>query len=194
MRDKWEWFFDKLKENIGFLRKFLQNPEQNASVRPTTNKTADMICESIQREDIKTIIELWPGTWPVTKYIVKKTNNKVKYYGIDLEQEYIDKLQKKYQWTKNMQFIHSSIAKLQEIINTNNIERIDVIISTLPYLAFVKNPEALATIKRLTDQWTIFRWISYYPPAFNKTFKTLNPKIIGHTRQNIPYVFIHWVN
>jgi len=194
MRNKWEWNFDKFKENIYFLSKFIQNPLQNASIRPTTNKTANMICESIQRESVKTVVELWPGTWPVTKHIAEKLNNQKKYYGIDLEQEYIDNLQKKYNWVENMHFIYWSIENLEKIIDTNRIGKIDLIISTLPYMAFVKHTQALATIKRLTDQWTIFRWISYYPPLFNKTFKVLNPKIISHTRQNIPYVFIHGVN
>jgi hypothetical protein len=61
-------------------------------------------------------------------------------------------------------------------------------------MAFAQHPQALESIKKLTDQWVAFRAISYYPPLFNKTFKSINPKILCHTWQNIPYVFIHGIN
>lgn len=194
MINKQDSRLDKYKDAIHFFWKFIKNPLQNASILPTTDRAADMICKSIQRELVNTVLELWPGTWPVTKHIATQLDNQAKYYGLDLEKEYIWKLQDKYQWSKNMQFIQWSIANLDEIMQTYNMGKTDLIISTLPYMAFLKHPEAIQTIKTLTDQWTIFRWISYYPPVFNKTFKILKPQIINHTRQNIPYVFIHGVN
>jgi phospholipid N-methyltransferase len=195
MKDKIQGKINSIKNNIYFLWKFIQNPRQNASIWPTTDKTANMICESIQRNDIQTIIELWPGTWPVTKHIAKKLiDNSKQYYGIDLEKDYIDKLQTQYRNQDNMHFINGSIQNLDTIINKYNIQNIGVIISTIPYMAFAQDNQALITIKKLIDKWTIFRGISYYPPLFNKTFKIIKPKILCHTWQNIPYVFIHGVN
>jgi phospholipid N-methyltransferase len=194
MRNKQESTLDKRRDNRHFFWKFIQNPLQNASILPTTDKAADMICKSIQRDLIKTVLELWPWTGPVTKHIAAQLHEQTQYYGLDLEKEYIEKLQNKYQSSKNMQFIQWSIAELNKILQEHSIEKVDLVISTLPYMAFSKHPQAILTIKDLTDQGSIFRGISYYPPLFNKTFKILQPKIINHTRQNIPYVFIHGVN
>lgn len=45
-----------------------------------------------------------------------------------------------------MKFIQSDVNKINEILVNNNITKIDIIISTLPYKVFIENP---AIIERL---------------------------------------------
>jgi phospholipid N-methyltransferase len=51
-----------------------------------------------------------------------------------------------------MHFINGGIQDLDAILEQHNIQHIGAIISTIPYMAFAQHPQALESIKKLTDQ------------------------------------------
>ena len=182
-----------LQSNLTFLKKFFTQPGKNASIWPTSDNSAELLCGSVDWENVKTVLELGPGTWPVTKHIFKCMPASASYYGIEYDKEFMKLLQERFskdQWT----FIQGNIKDFATIMTSNAIPFPDVIISTLPNSVFETYPHLVDELAVYLAKWTVFRGITYAPELLLDVYKHIKPKVIAHTWKNIPPLYVHWVN
>jgi phospholipid N-methyltransferase len=182
-----------LQDKFIFMKKFFTQPRRNASIWPTSNNSAELLCWSINWHEVKTVLELWPGTWPVTKHIIKSLPAGANYYGIEYDDEFMSMLQQKFT-IPQVTFIQGNVKDLLKIMQDNAIPVPQVIISTLPNQVFEQYPHLIADLQIYLDQWTSFRAITYAPDLFIDVYQHIQPKILGHTRKNIPPLYVLWVN
>ncbi|MFA7284813.1 MAG: rRNA adenine N-6-methyltransferase family protein [Candidatus Absconditabacterales bacterium] len=173
-----------------FLSKFFTQPLFNASIWPTDDKVAQEICKSVNWKDKKVILELGPGTGPITKHILNYMDKDAVYYGIEYDSDYLSILRKEHHGD-NIHFVQGNVRDIEHIVaKLIGAGNIDVIISTLPYKPFVDYPHALDRIKNCANRGTQFRGISYSPFIFKKVYKRLNPKVVFFSWKNIPPIYI----
>jgi len=182
-----------LQRNITFMKKFFTNPKRNASIWPTSNNSAELLCSSIDRSKVKNILELGPGTWPVTKYIIQSSQNWADYYGIEYDIDFISLLENRFPAQRG-QFLQGNVKDLTAIMSKNSIPTPDLIISTLPNSVFEQYPHLVGELAVFLEQWTVFRAITYAPDLFIDVYQHIHPKVLGHTWKNIPPLYVLWVN
>jgi phospholipid N-methyltransferase len=182
-----------LQRNLTFLKKFFTQPGKNASIWPTSDNSAEMLCGSIDREKVTTVLELGPWTWPVTKYIFQSMSASATYYGIEYDAEFVELLQERFV-RQQASFIQGNVKDLAALIKKHNIPFPDVIISTLPNNVFEEYPHLVNEFAWYLEKWTVFRAITYAPDLFIDVYKHIKPKVLGHTWKNIPPLYVLWVN
>lgn len=180
------------QRNLTFFKKFFTQPGKNASIWPTSNVSAELLCWTIDWSSVTTVLELWPGTGAITKHILKSMSSSASYYGIEYEWEYISLLQERFQ--KTWSFIHGDVKNLKKILSNHNIANPDLIVSSLSNSFYTQHPWTLQILKDLMTSWTKFRTITYLPSVFLRVFKDLKPRICGYTVKNIPPAYVWWVN
>lgn len=178
-----------LQRNLTFMKKFFTQPKKNASIRPTSNNAAELLCSSLDRSKVHTVLELGPGTGPVTKYIVKSLHSGGKYYGIEYDAEFIALLEERFP-AQSGQFLQGNVKDLSSIMQKNAIPFPDLIISTLPNSVFEQYPHLVNELEVFLKKGTIFRAITYAPDLFVDVYKHIHPKVLGHTWKNIPPLFV----
>lgn len=182
-----------LQSHLVFMKKFFTQPWKNASIWPTSDNSAEMLCGSIDWKNVKTVLELGPWTWPVTKYILQSMPLWARYFGIEYETEFMKMLQKKFTH-KHWMFIQWNVKDLALIIKKHNIPHPDVIISTLPNSVFEQYPHLVNELSWYLEKWTVFRAITYAPDLFINVYQHIQPKVLCHSRKNIPPLYVLWVN
>jgi len=178
-----------LAENLFFLKKFFVQPLQNASVRPTSPTAAKLLVDSIDRTDVHTILELGPWTWPITEYIIQKMSPNAEYRWIERDAGYVGLLQKKY-GNQQTKFLHADAKDLLACVKKEGREKIDVIVSALPYQPFIQYPYLLDYFNDALHQWTQIRCLSFSPRYFKKTYKPLHLRVVWFTRRNFPPMYV----
>lgn len=181
------------KSHMIFMKKFFTQPWKNASIWPTSDNSAEMLCWSIDWKNVKTVLELGPWTWPVTKHIFHSMPSGAQYFGIEYEAEFMKMLQKKFAH-KHWTFIQGNVKDLAVIIKKHNIPHPDVIISTLPNSVFELYPHLVNELSAYLVQWTVFRAITYAPDLFLNVYKHIKPKVLCHSRKNIPPLYVLGTN
>lgn len=184
---------ESLKEKLSFWIKFLKNPKENASIVPSSKYLSKAMIDWIDFSKIHTIVELWPWTWVFTKEIIKKAKKNTKIILIETEKNYVDLLKKKF---KNIVIIENDSAEnLNKIIIKHKIDKIDLIVSWLPY-TIPKNvlDNILLSIWWHVSSWTTFRFFTYIPPVMKKYYKCLPIKRKKFVMRNFPPAWIYWIN
>lgn len=182
-----------LKRNLTFMKKFFTQPQKNASIWPSSDRSAELLCWSLNREKVRTVLELGPWTWPVTKYIFASMPTSARYYGIEYDKEFIAVLEERFP-SHVWDFMQWNVKDLATLMSLHQIPRPDVIVSTLPNSVFEAYPHLVNELEGYLKQWTIFRAITYAPDLFIDVYKHIKPKVLAHTRKNIPPLFVLWVN
>lgn len=179
------FFFDSLL----FFKKFFTQYYLNASLRPTSSTAARLLVNSIDRTNVRTVVELGPGTWPITKYILDAMKAESEYIWIEYDQEYVDILKNRFP-TSRAKFIQADVKDLSDLIETSGVKNIDVIISALPYKPFIEHPYLLQYIQWHLEKWSHIRCISYSPVQFQKVYAPLWLSVMWFTLRNLPPLYV----
>lgn len=180
-----------MNDKIKFFLNFIKNPKQNASIIPSSSSLAKIMVQDIDFSKIKSVVELWPGTWVFTEEILRNKTEKCKFVAIEIEKTYVDVLEEKF-W-KRLIVEHNSVQNLQIIMQKNWIERPDVIISWLWFVSFpyhILKP-TLESIMKYTDMWVEFRSFTYMPKKFKNCFYEFDTELIWKTLKNIPPAYVY---
>lgn len=184
------FYYQMIKENLCFLETFIKNPLCNASITPSSSYLAKWMIKDIDFSKKLNILELWAGTWPMTEEIVKVKTKDSNYIIIDLEKKYVDILNKKY-WNK-AKIVEWNALDFQEICKKNWMEKIDLIISSLPFISKDVNEIFVKKIKEQISKWTTFRMFTYAPYFMKKHYKELPLKKKEFILLNVPPAWVYW--
>lgn len=178
-----------MNERIVFFQNQLKNGRKNASITPSSLFLAKKMIRNIDFNKIDSVIELGAGTGIFTEYILKNIKKWTKVICIETEDNYVEILKEKF---GNKIIIHQEDVKnIDHIRKTNNIEKIDLIISWLP---FVPAQSIHKEIKKYIGEWTIFRSFTYQPHIFKKQYHDFPIRKTWFALFNFPPARVFGVN
>ena len=139
------------------------------------------------------IIELGPGTGIFTKEIIKKMSPKSNLISIELNKSFYKQLSHKFKGNSQFTPVLGSADNISNIIKEQNINSVDVIISSLPLAVIPLRIKAgiFREVKKVLKEDGSFIQFQYSLNAkeiLNKRFSSVN---ITFTPVNIPPAFVY---
>lgn len=187
---------------ITFLAEFIKHPKTIGAISPSSKKLARKMVETICFKNAQCIVELGPGTGSFTKELIKRKERSTKLILIENNEVFYEKLRKQFEQEPSVIVIHGSAEDLCMYMTALNIEKIDYVVSGLPFTSL--NPAVSSRIlgnvkdclkdgKFITFQYSLVRksfiqnffedithekvWINL-PPAYVLSCKLRNVRAI----------------
>ena len=176
-----------------FLKMFIKQPKVNASITPSSKRAAKEMVKGLDLESMECIVELGPGTGVFTDILSERLPDTCKVLLIELEGSFIENLQNKYD--DRFEIIQSSACKLDSILAERGINKVDLVISGLPFNMpnEVKN-KLQGTLLELTENGTCMRWFTYFPWLMKRHYKQFEMSRSSFVAWNFPPMWIYTVN
>ena len=122
---------DHLALGIHFIQRFIINPAQIGSVCPSSRALASEMLSRVNFADPNlNIVEVGPGTGPITKVVFEKMSERHRFHAFELDPILCAQLEKKY---GARFFINDSCEKITNYLSTRTQ---DAIVSSLPWTNF----------------------------------------------------------
>ncbi len=141
---------------------------------------------------IRTIVELGPGTGTFTQEILKQCLPGTRLILVEIEKSYLDLLHKRF--GDRVTIVNKSAHLLDQILREQNIEKVDLIVSGLPFLPKAIRRPFYDSLKRQTGDGTIFRFFTYMPSIMKKVYEDLPVKRLSFVIRNFPPLWVYGIN
>jgi len=112
---------------------FFSNPIRTGAICASSPELSRLITKDIGIERAKSVVELGPGTGAVTGFILESINPAASFFTIELNPDIIIALKKKFPKVKTY---HDCASNLPSILRKEGLEKVDVVISGLPWAYF----------------------------------------------------------
>ncbi len=123
---------ETIQEKCLFLYKFLRSPRQVGSVTPSSRFLAKKMIESVPWDEVENIAELGAGTGAITKYIRLAARGNTNVLLFETDKFMRGELKRQYP-----EFMcYPDCRELQHAMHSEKIERLDCIVSGLPFFNF----------------------------------------------------------
>ena len=122
-------------EKAIFLKNFIKNPRQIGSVIPSSRRLSNKMIEQIDYDKANCIIELGPGVGCYTKGILEKKKPHSKYIAFEKNEDMREILRNKFPQIT----IYNKAEEMTNVIQHENINNPDFIISGLPFTVLEKD-------------------------------------------------------
>jgi len=132
-----------------FLKTFLKERKQIGAVAPSSRFLVNKMCNKIDFESAKVIVELGPGTGVFTKEILKRATKDAKIFVFELNEDFYHVLGKKFK-DKRLILVNESAELMQVILTEHNVEHVCAIVSSLP-LTVIPEPVKSNIVKASHD-------------------------------------------
>lgn len=180
-----------MKNLLLFAWNFFRNPIRNASLLPSSKSASELMLTGIDFSKVNTLVELGPGTGVFTAEILRKARPGTRIILIELEASYINPLRQ--QFGEQVIVEQANANQMEQILAKHGIDRVDLIVSGLPYT--ISNKEQLLdSILKVTGQGTIFRFFTYFPPIMKRVYHRLPVRKIAFTPSNFPPLWVYGIN
>ena len=184
---------DKLKsEKALFFKNFIKNPLRNASVIPSSKAATKAILRGIDFDTIDVIVELGPGSGVFTKEIIAQAKPSAKIVVLELEASYLSMLQQKF--GDRILLEHASAHLLQDVMKKHGLDKVDLIVSGLPFLKGEIKEKVDQTIMNFAEEGTIYRFFTYMPPIMKKVYKSMPIEKKNLEVRNVPPFWVYGIN
>ena len=173
--------FAALSDSTVFLREWLANPQRTGSVAPSSPQLAAAMARWIPSDPESFVLELGPGTGPVTEALIKRGLREEKLVAIEHNPKMAGLLREKF---PRAQIIIGDAWQLDELLRERKIESVGAVISSLPLLNFSEEQaEALAqkirSVLEPDGNWVQFTYrIHKLRPRGASTFRLRASKIV----------------
>ena len=176
-----------------FFINFIKNPLRNASIIPSSTSASLAMVKDIDFSLVNVVVELGPGTGCFTEQTLKRCTPNTKIILIEIEQSYVAILQKKF---GNRVIIENTSAHLlDEVLRKHGIEKVDVIISGLPFtLPQDIFEKMIASIYEQTKRGATFKFFTYMPPVMKRYYKALPIQKRSFVFRNVPPLWVYGIN
>lgn len=179
-------------ERTIFFKNFIKNPARNASVIPSSRAATRAILEGLDFDQIDVIVELGPGNGVFTREIIAKAKPTTKIVIIELEASYHDILKQKFE--NQIILEHESAHLLREVLDKHGIEKVDLIVSGLPFLKGEIKVKVDQTIMELVSKGTIYRFFTYMPPVMKRIYREMPIEKKKVEIRNVPPFWVYGIN
>ncbi len=188
-----------VKDTLRFLRQYATTPGTTGAVAPSSRALAESICTAVDLANAQNIVEFGPGTGAFTKVILEKTKPQAEFFVIEHSQSFIDILKPRH---PDLKIFHDTAENVRAICDAENIDKIDCIISGLPFAAFPDDLQrslldGIISVLKPGGQFATFGyWTGRYLKAgrrFRATLDEYFPTInqLPTVWQNLPPAFVY---
>jgi phospholipid N-methyltransferase len=119
------------KHNRKFLSTFFTERKQVGAVAPSSKFLVNKMCNKIDFDNAKVIIELGPGTGVFTTEILKRAKKETKLILFELNEDFYDLLVEKFK-DDRITVLKRSAEEVDAVLKEMNIEKVDAVLSSLP--------------------------------------------------------------
>lgn len=175
-----------------FLKNFLRNPLQNASVIPSSRAAGRAILADIDWKQTRIVVELGPGNGTFTREILKNCMPNTTIILIELEPTYVKLLQRKF--GDKVHIVHDSAHRLEAILNDFGFDHCDLLLSSLPFLPNEIRTQIDRAIIRQTSQGAVFRFFTYMPLVMRHYYRDMPIRKTNFAFWNFPPMWIFGIN
>lgn len=120
-------------EISNFIKQYMKNPRTVGAVAPSSEKLAYRMVEDINFLNASCIVEYGPGTGAFTEKILNKKKDSTVFIAIEYNTDFYNILKEKFKYETNFILINGSAENLKEYLNKYNIDKVDYIVSGLPF-------------------------------------------------------------
>ena len=124
-----------------FIKQYIKNPKTVGAIAPSSEKLAYKMVEDINFLNASCIVEYGPGTGVFTEKILNKKKDSTVFIAIEYNADFYKILKDKFKDETNFILINDSAENLKEYLNKYNIDKVDYIVSGLPFASL---PDAMS--------------------------------------------------
>ena len=175
-----------------FLKTFFKERKQVGALAPSSKFLVNKMCDKIDFENAKAILELGPGTGVFSKEILARASADTKIIIVELNEEFFKLLQKNLKDPRVI-LVRDSADNIDLILKENNIKHVDAILSSLPLAVIPEKIKKRIIIKSHAILRTGGSFVQYqYSLNAKKMIEKKFGKIkLGFVTINIPPAFIY---
>lgn len=126
-------FKNRIANDLRFLKGWVKQPKSVGSITPTNKQAADLMASLIPKGSDLPILELGPGTGPITKAILASGIAPEKLISVEYNGEFCDHLRERY---PQVTFVHGDAFDLSNTLSDFAGQKFAAILSGLPLLNF----------------------------------------------------------
>lgn len=115
-----------------FLRAFVRDPRTVGSIAPSSRYLVAAMLDAAAIDQRRVIAELGPGTGVFTRQIVRRMPPEARLFVVEVDAGFVARLRQQIN-DPRVVIIHGSAADLQEHLAAHGIEKLDCVISGLPF-------------------------------------------------------------
>ena len=149
-----------LADTARFLREWLAHPQRTGSVVPSSPRLADAMARWIPRDPESFVLELGPGTGPVTEAILRRGLREDRLIAIEFNPVMAAELQKKF---PRARILAGDAWLMDELLEKISVKTVGAVISSLPLLNFTPEQatalaEKIRTVLEPHGHWVQFSY------------------------------------
>ncbi len=150
-----------LEDKLTFLSAFFSRPHVIGAVAPSSAALARKMIEWVEWETVETVVEYGPGTGSFTNEILVAKRSNARYFAIELEAALVETMQRRF---PDVAVHHNSVANVRAICTKEGVDKVDAIVSGLPWAAFPESQQvafmdAMMTVLRPGGQFVTFAYL-----------------------------------
>ena len=183
---------------IEFLKGTLRSPAAVGSIIPSSKYLAREYLRDVDISEGRVVLELGPGTGPVTQLFYEAMNDPSLYLGIEQDHEYVRVLRERF---PEMHFVVGSAEDSVDYLEDLGLREVDLIASALPFTTLPRDVQQriYGQLEELMTPGTIFRTIVLahaYPMENARRFRQKMNRRFGEFSRsrlvwrNIPPAFV----
>lgn len=120
-----------------FVRQFILNTGMVGAIAPSSRYLAEEMVRGLDLANAQAVLEFGPGSGVVTDSILPRLGKQTKFVPIELNNEMVAAFRKRH---PRVPLVHDSVEHARRICDQHGIDKVDYIISGLPWASF---PESL---------------------------------------------------
>jgi phosphatidylethanolamine/phosphatidyl-N-methylethanolamine N-methyltransferase len=149
-----------------FVREFLKRPLRTASLVPSSPRLAREMVAALPARDAPVVVELGPGSGPMTTAIQHRLAGRGRHIAIELSPRLAAHLADEF---PAVDVVTGSADTLPDVLADRGLSEVDMVVSSLPWSAFT-DPALVATIAATLPETGVFTqftytWSQWAPPG-----------------------------
>lgn len=175
-----------------FFQRFWKEKKMVGAISPSSTFLTNKMLENIDFDKVNVLVEIGPGTGVFTKKVLSRMLPDSVFLVFELNTDFHQELQSKIV-DKRVVFINDSAEKLQDYLDQFSIQKVDVIISSLPLSNFYQRLtlKLLRTFQSCLSDTGKFIQFQYSLKQRKELIHVFSKVKISFTLWNIPPAFVY---
>jgi phospholipid N-methyltransferase len=182
-----------LKKKKYFLKEFFKEKKTVGAVSPSSKTLGRSMLKNIDFSSVSAIAEYGPGNGVFTRMILEHISPDTKLLVFELHDTFYKKLEKEFADNDNVIMINDSAENISHYLKENNLEELDVIVSSLPLANFDKEVKSniLNSSHKVLNSNGMYVQFQYSLNSKKQLKKLFSSVSIDFTAKNIPPAFVY---
>lgn len=148
------------RDGVHFIKGMLRSPAHVGAVFPSSRGLARRMLQGLDLKDGSAVVELGPGTGPITLEIERILGCPSRYLGVERDPHFIKVLVKRF---PAMKFVHGSAEQVAEHLRDAGLRDVRAIISGLPFASLPRPVQdgIVSGLRELMRPGVSFRTFQY---------------------------------